>query len=294
MQNNTDLTDIRKSLLEGNTGDCIAGLSAFLRENAAQHADALQTIQVLEANYNATRTQELKGILTFQEAQKTYNHINDGLFALMRDLETGRTSHPASARRRKWWYVAAAALVVACAAALFVLRRDGNDCPGFEDAKKRVLILPFHQISGGDKQVAKLLQTEIQGKTSGKIPVDVKIFSKHQSDQVESETEVRQLVQHCGADLVIWGAYTNDNNQLLLATRHYVTATDQTVVSQFRSTISLDDPNPGGKMRSMSDNVFSICTVLAVLNHDMALATKWIEKTGEKTDTDQRIADMRR
>lgn len=283
------LSEVKQYLLEGQSGEAISRLKNFLQQNG-KYPESLQALEVIEANYNATRTQELKAILGFQEAQKTYNQINDSILNLIRDLESGKDQAPSKSRMQRMALGFSLFTILISTFTVIFVSKSGKKCPKFEGAGSRVLILPFHKISGEDYDVAKYVQGQIQEKTQGKIPVNVKIWSRHRSDDIEDPQTIRKLVKDCNPNVVIWGSYTNDKGgNPMIASRHYVPSVDSVVFKPFQSAFSLDDDNPGQKKRNKEDVVFSVCTVLAILNQNMPLAMKWMDKTLEKNDTDQRI-----
>ena len=77
----------RALILEGKTGKALQTILATL-ENDPHHAASLRTLQLVAANYNAARQQEIKGILSFQEAQRSYSQVNDALFSALDALES--------------------------------------------------------------------------------------------------------------------------------------------------------------------------------------------------------------
>lgn len=97
-------TAIRELLRQGHTGKALQALIALLEPDKRFKNNLLRTARVNDAHYNAVREKELKGILTFPEAQREYNRINDVLLALLNDLDEGRVPDetPPATPRRYW------------------------------------------------------------------------------------------------------------------------------------------------------------------------------------------------
>lgn len=69
---------VRQQLQQGETGGALDTLIKYL-ESEGKQTELLRTLRVVQANYNAAKQQELKGILAFQEAQREYSKVNDAL-----------------------------------------------------------------------------------------------------------------------------------------------------------------------------------------------------------------------
>ena len=119
---------VRQHLQQGETGAALQAMITFL-ETEDKQGERLHTLRVVQANYNAARQQELKGILAFQEAQREYSKVNDALLSTIAELTTGRSSHtvapPGATRYRMPIVLGGAGLLLAIiAAALFFSRSE--------------------------------------------------------------------------------------------------------------------------------------------------------------------------
>jgi hypothetical protein len=101
-----DITTLTRNLiLDGETGKALETILAYLRQyNAAP--DIRRILEVQSANYNATRQQEQKNILSFQEAQRLYSQVNDVILEQLDHLEGGKSPAAVKAGNNKvvyWW-----------------------------------------------------------------------------------------------------------------------------------------------------------------------------------------------
>ena len=64
MNSNPVFNSVQQLLSQGDTGQALQVLIAFLEKDASR-PDILRTLRVVEANYTAARQQEIKGIIGF-------------------------------------------------------------------------------------------------------------------------------------------------------------------------------------------------------------------------------------
>lgn len=81
---------IRERLSRGETGEALRALVALLEPDKRYRKNLLRIARLNQAEYQAVREKELKGILSFTEAQREYSRINDNLLDLLDDLDEGR------------------------------------------------------------------------------------------------------------------------------------------------------------------------------------------------------------
>lgn len=97
---------IREHLRRGETGEALRALIALLEPDKRYRNNLLRIARLNEADYNAVRQKELKGLLSFPEAQREYARLNDALLAVLDDLEEGRvpadTAAPGKRRYQPW------------------------------------------------------------------------------------------------------------------------------------------------------------------------------------------------
>lgn len=273
----------RAHIREGNTGAALDTLRAFLENNTPRYPDALRLLRALEANYGAARQQELKGILSFQEAQREYSRVNDGLFALLDDLEAGRPT-PARSRRRWPLAVAAAVIVLAVAAVLF-LRGGGDECPDFnEQAGLRVLLLPFQNIGSERGRPEVELRDRIRTLTQkNQLEADVEIHTDYDSERRAPDRDDAVLAgRHCGADLVVWGRYLLSDSARVNVNYVFTEDPAQEGSTGFQAFRDLTVLQSGTMLnRSLDDAIFSICAIMAMRAGNFDLAKSWLDKVKE-------------
>ncbi|MBK7937444.1 MAG: hypothetical protein IPJ82_10295 [Lewinellaceae bacterium] len=226
-----DLT--RSQLRQGETGKALETLHRAL-ENNPQYAEVLRTLRVVEANYNATRQQEIKGILSFQEAQRQYSQVNDALFSAIDDLAAGRTSartpaapasSPPSSSRLVWIAGGAVVLIVGVIAGTWFSRKgtpksgagatkEEINCPAFTGLGQRVIILPFQNIGAVAARPDLIIQSRIR-ELSGKNNFSSSVEVLTTYDSVKNNPDIAEasgIGRLCGADLVIWGQYDKSDS----------------------------------------------------------------------------------
>lgn len=277
-------------LRQGDTGAALETLRLFLGDNKKQYPDALRALQGMEANYGATRQQELKGILSFQEAQREYSRINDALLALLDDLSAGRV--PASAgstRRRRAWLMGGAALLFIVALVLWV-SRDNQSCPDFDDTQGlHVMLLPFQNVGGAPAKPEKVLQEGIRDLTQkNKLAADVKVLGDYDSERKNPDAkDAASLGRHCSADFVVWGSYSSGDSARVDINYIFPNKEDQGGSTGFQAFKNITDLQSGAMLRrSLDDAILSLCAMMALRANDLPLAKKWLDKVKEPSAQD--------
>jgi len=79
----------RELLSQGDTGRALKTLIAHLEQDGSQ-PDYLRSLRLIEANFNAVRQQEIKGILDFSDAKKEYARTTDALLTIIEALQSGQ------------------------------------------------------------------------------------------------------------------------------------------------------------------------------------------------------------
>lgn len=287
MENNAEIGTIRALLSQGDTAKAVQLLIALLEKDTRFKDNLLRALRVAEANFNATRQQELKGILSFQEAQREYNKINDTLLAVLDDFESGRVPAmvvPASGNRRKWLWAGIGGAILLGVLAFWFLRRGNAACPKFEQKKAlHVMILPFDRLGGPESRPALRIQDAIQELTQkAGIPSEVKIGQRDAKDGANAQ-DAERLAKECGADLVIFGqyqGYEKDSIRVKMGFR-FLGEGNVTFSGPFKTFRDITAVQP---TRDLQDAVFSLCTMIAVGNKKWAFAKRWMGRIREKDD----------
>jgi hypothetical protein len=284
MENNLNIESIRSLLSQGDTGRAVQLLIALLEKDTRFKDNLLRTLRVAEANFNAVRQQELKGILSFQEAQREYSKVNDALLAVLDDFEAGRV--PAVAvqaveNRRKWLWVGIALTLLVGALVLWLLLRRNADCPKFEnDQALHVMILPFDPLTDRVAKPALRIQDDIQVLTQkAGFPAEVKVNVRNAKDRVNSQ-DAQRLARECGADLVVFGqyqAFENDSIRVRMGFRFLKSGMEFNGPFETFRDITAVQPT-----RDLKDAVFSLCAMIAIGNKNWPVAKRWMERIREK------------
>ncbi len=301
---------VRQHLQQGETGAALQTMITYLEAEGKQE-ELLRTLRVVQANYNAAKQQELKGILAFQEAQREYSKVNDALLSTIDDLSAGRptrtTVHPALNRNR-WIIGGAALLVVAVVAAIMIFRKpkiadpvagqgeeSGVKCPQFRPADYRIMLIPFISLNDQVARPAVSIQMRIRDLTrKNNISADVEIADGHtMATSLPDFARAKKKGDQCNANVVIWGQYEKVGDSIMVDV-HYVFTEGSKVVSghtdfhPFRSLSALQQSGKSSGLRSLDDAILSICSIMAVHAGKPEVAEKWlarIEDTSEKDDS---------
>lgn len=300
MQHHPAFDAAREALRQGDTAQALEIVIAHL-DATRQHTDTVRTLRVAEANYNAARQQEMKGILAFGEAQREYNRVNDNLLAVLDALEAGKTpvapstAVPASAGARSRWpmSVGIGALVLALltGAWWFWGKNRAPDCPTFRGPGLKVMILPFQNIGNSSKDgkpeisIQKLIQ-ERAG--NNQFPLAVEVMTGYNATKTNPDKyDAQPLGKTCGADMVIWGDYEYAHDSVQLDTRFaFVKPDGQSGGTGLQTFSSIANIRSGRMNKSLDDAVFSLCAIMAVAERRLPLAKKWLDKVKVKDARD--------
>lgn len=292
MEGHINIEAIRALLSQGDTGKATQMLIGLLEKDARYKDNLLRTLRVVEANYNATRQQELKGILSFQDAQREYNKVADTLLAVLDDFEAGRVPPPAAkpSGRRLVRIGAAGGAVVLALLAFWWLRGD-RDCPKFEnDQALHVIIVPFDKLGGAEARPALRIQDGIQELTAkAGIPAEIKIKTQESKDGFNSQ-DAEKMGRRCGADLVIFGqyqAYDKDSIRVKMGFR-FLKEGGIAANSPFTTFRDITAVQP---TRDLQDAVFSLCAMIAIRNRNMQFAKRWMSRIREKNPQETALAE---
>jgi hypothetical protein len=294
MEVNSNIESIRALLGQGDTGKALQLLIGLLEKDTRFKDNLLRTLRVAEANFNATRQQELKGILSFQEAQREYSKVNDTLLAVLDDFEAGRVPSvtvPPGENRRRWLWIGGGAVLLLAALAFWLLRKGDAGCPKFENKDAlHVMILPFDNLGKIEAKPAFRIQNEIQELTKkGGFPAEVKIRTQGAQSDVTSQ-DAERLGRQCDADLVIYGqylAFEKDSIRVKMGFK-FLREGGREVNLPFKTFRDITDVQPA---RDLQDAVFSLCAMIALRNKNWEFAKRWTGRIREKVPQELAMAD---
>jgi hypothetical protein len=308
METNPIIDAARDQLRQGNTGQSIRLLLSVLENDQRYTGSLVRTLRVVEANYNAVRQQELKGAISFQEAQREYSKSNDALLSILDDLAAGRAPDmgPTPVARPWWWTAAAiAAGLLIVVTALVLLRNRGNspkevramnqpaaampagavraDCPPFDTGRLRVLILPFVKVVGESAAPELLIQNQIRTLAgNNRFPVDVEVYNAAGApNSAPDERKARELAGACNAELVVYGIYENDKAGLQVNVSYaFLSANRREGTTGFQPLAAFRNMRSRHNMglRKLDQAVLSLCAVMALREGNRPLAAKWLNK----------------
>ncbi len=301
MQHHPAFDAAREALKQGDTAKALELVITHL-EADRQHTDTVRTLRVVEANYNAARQQEMRGILAFGEAQREYNKVNDNLLAVLDGLSSGRipvmqgSKAPVSSR---WPLIAGigALLLLLVVGAWWFLKADSEpECPQFRGPGLKVMILPFQNIGNSSKDgkpeisIQKLIR-ERAG--SNQFPLAVEVMTGYNAAQANPDVyDAQPLGKTCNADMVIWGDYEYANDSIQVDTRFaFVGPEGRSGDLGAQAFSSIANIRAGRMNKSLDDAVFSLCAIMAIRDKRLPLAKKWLEKVVVKDERDTKILE---
>ncbi len=301
---------VRQHLQQGETGAALQILISYLESDGKQ-SELLRTLRVVQANFNAAKQQELKGILAFQEAQREYSKVNDALLSTMDDLSAGRTLNsriPVSPNRLPWIIGGVILLVGIVAGALFFRARNASAktdgppaaaCPDFSDSNYKIMLLPFVGLSEQQSKPEQSIQVRIRELTrNNNLITDVEISPEQNLNGLPDFNKAAAKGLKCKADVVVWGQYDKVGDSILVDI-HFVFSSEpkfsgHTAFQPFRSLSALQmgiGGGKGGELRSLDDAILSFCSILAVHAGKPELAEKWLAKIGNVSEKDDSLSE---
>ncbi|MCK6693344.1 MAG: hypothetical protein L6Q97_14765 [Thermoanaerobaculia bacterium] len=283
---------IRELLRRGETGKALETLIGLLEKDSVYKDNLLRTLRVAEASYNAVRQQELKGILSFQEAQREYSRVTDTLLAVLDDFEAGKVPATAAVStpgsRRMIYLAGGVFLLLVAVFAWWKLRDKPVGCPEFsrKDAL-HILIVPFDNLGGREAKPALLIQDNIQTLTAkANIPAEVKFSTREMTGDYSQNAE--EIGRRCKADLVIYGkykAFDKDSIRVKMGFR-FLKGAGLAGSGPFMTFRDITEVQP---TRDLQDAVFSLCAMIAVRDRNWQFAKRWMEKIKDKDEAESRM-----
>ncbi len=284
------ILDATRALVrEGETGKALQTLIPAL-EQEPRYASTVRTLQVLESNYNAVRQQELKGILSFQEAQRSHSQVSDALLSILNDLQSGRVPNVRKRSNRMTWLIIGILLLLAGIGGFlystsFKGKMPGDGCVEFSGSGPKVLILPFKNVARGAAKPELVIQSRIQALSNNKnFPISAEILAKMtlSSFNANGTRDAETLAHRCGADMVIWGYYEHSDSLYIdlrfFSLRHPGSAFE----TGFQTFRNLPEVQSGKLLTRMDDAILAVCGVLAVRSGKADVARAWFGKMQEK------------
>jgi Effector-associated domain 11 len=292
----TSAVNARNLIVQGDTGAALQTLQAALKDQPL-HTTMARILQNIEADYNGVRQQDLKGILSPQEAQRAYAKVNDSLLSLIEAVETGRplTVPTTNTSGRKVWLLGAIVLLLLGIGIGWWLMTRGaaaTDCPKWEQGDHlKVLIAPFVKLKGEEARPEDALKQRIINLTTkAEIVTSVALSPK---STVTTPSEADAAAKQCGADLVVWGQYAvlagKDSLRLDLKYK-FLKSQKMAQSTGFQGVSDITKLADGSaNFRRFDDALFSMCAMLAMQKEKPDFTKHWLEKIKEKNPQEQAI-----
>lgn len=288
MEQKAVLQQIRADVSKANTKQALASLQDYLDQAGSEAVEAYNKAVQLAAQYEQTQRSEKFGMVSFADAKVSYNQINNGILALIQELEGTTTStetdlvlKPKKSNKWLFWALPSGAILVAALAYFLWPAAATETCPDFNpDTAFDILVLPFRPIIDSDEFVPAHQLFEIglnnlidQNELSGKANVDSYGLSIAQSEDYPTSTRsATEISTGCNAQLIIWGITekVEPGNQLILSTDYLFLDEDGIQLdrqeigmdNELTSTaINLDFPRRGrqidtlGNISSITENI---------------------------------------
>lgn len=279
---------VRELLSQGNTSQALQVLITFL-ENEGKHPEFIRTLRVVEANYNAARQKEIKGILDFSEAQKVYAKSNDAMLTLLDDLRAGRKpaanlaeTVPGRSAGTVWLIGGGVLLLLGVVAGIWFTRSASLQCPAFRPENFKIMILQFQNLGEQKRKPELSIQARVRElTTNNQLATDVEmLIDKQFETNTPDLKDATDFGKECEAEMVIWGQYEPMSNDSLAVTVYYAftdAAWPPGEASQTFKNVS-EIKTDRMKISNLDEAVFRICTALAAHENRMDLVKKWLNK----------------
>jgi hypothetical protein len=303
MTDNPAFETARQLLREGDTARALETLIAHLEASNAD-PEALQTLRVLESGVNATRRQEQKGILSFQEAQREYSKANDAILTLLNDLAAGRKTSgtPPAATLRRYWPVALGLLALTVAT-WFLLRQFRrptalpDKCPDYQPVGYKILLLPFQNLGDGKANPEARMQGLIRDLTGkNNMPTQVELLETARFEKTSPDNAAAAAAgTRCGADMVIWGQYEKIGDSIAIDVSYVFSRQPKwaarTGFQVFRGISALQAGHSEG-FRGLEEAIFRLCAVMALREERPEVAAKWLNRIAKAEGRDTELRDI--
>jgi hypothetical protein len=289
METTNIINNTRELLSNGETGKAFQILIAALSQQN-NYAQMLQSLRVGEANYNNVKQQELKGILSFSEAQREYAKSNELIFNTLQTLENG-SSAGISQKRNYKWIILPILGVLGCLVCFFYPR---TNCPTFDSNKRiKIMLLPFQNVGDRKAKPELVLQTKIRTITSkNNLSTDVEILNDFNVEKENPDfDDANQLGIHCCVNLVVWGQYSVGADSSHVNIQYKSILDGSSGESDFQAVKDVTALQGGQMKKNLEDVVLSLCTMIAIREHRMDKAEEWLLKIKEKDSNDLAMLD---
>lgn len=224
MSQTQTIGQVRKLIADADLKQALEVLVSFLEKEKGQFEDFTDSVIQLQAQYNRTKIDEVKGIISANEAQLKYNQINQKTLDLLELLDSGRSPKTTTNRIKQVLPYAIGVVILGIVVTLFFFYQNNGDpvtpdtpvnnteftCPTFDpDSAFKILLLPFRPLAGGLQNTHLAIQERFSDlQNQWKINADTEVLELDPADNKiypGDYGEAANLGTGCRAQLIIWG-----------------------------------------------------------------------------------------
>lgn len=215
------INQVRKLIAEADVKQALDVLVQYLEKEKGQFEDFTDSVIQLQALYNKTKLEEVKGIISSSDAQLRYSQLNQKVLDLLELLSAGKPAKSTGNKLKRILPFALGFLILGAIIGVFfvnkninpndpVLPADTFKCPTFEpDSAFKILLLPFRPLAGGLQNTHIAIQERFSDlQNQWKINTDTEVLSIDPLDNriyPGDYPEASKLARTCLAQLVVWG-----------------------------------------------------------------------------------------
>ncbi len=251
--------------------------------------ETLANSALIQGEYLVLIQDELKGTISSDERQIRRNRINDKLINLFKEQpKTGVKSYFASPLLKVM-----IPLVLLTIATLIWWKVNFKPyvCPDFpSNYNNKVMVLPFDKAGANDAKPELILNERIN-KITTKNDLSTKAEIGTYVKNISTE-KAASLVNHCQADLIIWGNYSagTDSTRLIINYK-FSENSDWNNTGDLVAVKDVTELYNGRMLKDMDDAIMSLCGLIAIKEGNGTLASKWFNKVKNKEELDNKMLD---
>ncbi|MFK7808558.1 MAG: hypothetical protein AB8F74_12205 [Saprospiraceae bacterium] len=247
-------------------------------------------ITLIESEYNMLLQETAKGLIGNEEKQLRLNRINNKLLTLLDEEAVAETI---GTNKKIFPLVLGLGFLLALASYFFFTNQSNNSCPSFNKiSTNKILLIPFENV--GDGALAKphlILRDRIEALSiKNNLSTNVELGESIKNLSISKAPEV---AKKCGANVIIWGKYSNDDDSVrLILQYHFLDFPDW---SKYDDLVVLKDVTgiqQGTMSKKLEDSIMSLCSVIAIRQGKKELTKKWLGEVEEKEALDLRLAKI--
>ena len=271
---------VQQLIQEGKTQDAIDALKKLAPGEAIK-----KTLLIIEAEFNTLQKEHLKGLIDLDQKQVRTNRIHDKLLSLLEEK-----SSTASASNRKVLYYLIPLLLIAAAVIVFQLSgSDSRQCPEFDEGvTNKILLIPFENLRGTVAQPHLVLRNKIEELVKDhNLSTSIKIGDL----QTPSIFDAPNVARACGANVIIWGGYSNSDSIRLTLNYNFLDDPDWDLLNELITLKDVTHLQEGEVLKDLEDSVMWLCSIIALRQNKPEKTQKWLNKIKEKEDFFDEIYD---